>query len=204
MLARTLPGILESGLWRALDALPSAPARALVTDVGNDILYGSRAPQILAWVEQCLERLLRHTRDVVLTGLPLARIRRLGPRQYLVFRSLLFPSCRVTLADALATAEEVGAGLASLARAKEVRLLELRPEWYGLDPIHIRPRHWRRAWQEILCGAQAAVGDGRRDSLREWAELYLLRPERQWLFGREQRTPQSGQTLARGGRLWLY
>ena len=34
------PGILQSGLWDALDRLPRTATRAPVTDVGNDILYG--------------------------------------------------------------------------------------------------------------------------------------------------------------------
>ena len=36
VLARTLPGILDSGLWAALAGLPPLPTRAVVTDVGND------------------------------------------------------------------------------------------------------------------------------------------------------------------------
>jgi len=62
------------------------------------------------------------------------------------------------------------------------------------------------AWQEILRGepsmpaADAAATGSRREAWR----LYLLRPERQWLFGREQFTPQHGVPLAPGGRVWLY
>jgi hypothetical protein len=31
-----------------------------------------------------------------------------------------------------------------------------------------------------------------------------MAPERRWLFGWEQVTPQSGVVLASGGRVWLY
>ena len=203
VLVRTLPGILQSGLWRQLEQLPHTETRALVTDVGNDILYGSSAPEILAWVEEVVERLQRHARDIVLTDLPMARIRRLSRAQFLVFRSFLFPSCRLSLAEALSTSERVAEGLAALAGARGVRLLHQKPEWYGIDPIHIRPRLWRSAWQEILCGESDAA-PGTRGSWVEWARLYLLLPEQQWLLGRRQLTPQLGRTLARGGRLWLY
>jgi hypothetical protein len=57
VLLRGLPGILQSGLWRQLESLPPAPTRALVTDVGNDILYGSSPEQILEWVEESVARL---------------------------------------------------------------------------------------------------------------------------------------------------
>jgi hypothetical protein len=51
-LVRTLPGILHSEIWSALDALPDLSTRAIVSDVGNDILYGYSPPQILSWVEE--------------------------------------------------------------------------------------------------------------------------------------------------------
>src|SRR5688572_673653 len=54
VLIRTLPGILESGLWRQLEFFSAAPTRALVTDVGNDILYGFSASRILAWVGEAV------------------------------------------------------------------------------------------------------------------------------------------------------
>src|SRR5579872_6971938 len=34
-----LPGIRECGMWPVLEARPPAPTFALLTDVGNDLLY---------------------------------------------------------------------------------------------------------------------------------------------------------------------
>ena len=68
---RTLPGILQSGLWRKLETAAPVPTRALVTDVGNDILYGYPVEQVLEWVDEALGRLRLHTDDIVVTDLPL-------------------------------------------------------------------------------------------------------------------------------------
>src|SRR5437667_1733564 len=95
VVVRTLPGILQSGLWRKLESLPVVPTRGLITDVGNDILYGFSAQQTLAWVEEALGRLQSFTQDIVLTDLPLASIRRLSRAKFLAFRSILVPSCRL-------------------------------------------------------------------------------------------------------------
>src|SRR5216684_5160352 len=78
LLVRTLPGILECGLWRDLESRPQLPTRALVTDVGNDVLYGFSAEQILDWVAEALGRLCRLNADIVVTDLPLASIRRVS------------------------------------------------------------------------------------------------------------------------------
>ena len=53
---RELPGIVECGLWDALAQRPPAPTVALLTDIGNDLLYDVPVPQIVSWVETCLDR----------------------------------------------------------------------------------------------------------------------------------------------------
>ena len=200
--ARTLPGILQSGLWRQLESRPAVPTRGLITDVGNDILYGHSTQQTLSWVEEALGRLQSFTEDIVLTDLPLASIRRLSRAKFLVLRSILVPSCQLSLDEVVERAERVNAGLAELAAARGVRLFHLKPEWYGFDPIHIRPAATRPAWQEILGSPVAATraGGARLEALR----LYLMPPERQWLLGVERVRPQSGKVLRSGSRVWLY
>jgi hypothetical protein len=141
------------------------------------------------------------TQDIVLTDLPLFSIRRLSNLKYLAFRSILVPSCRLSLAQVLDTAERVNDGLARLAAARGTKFVQLDPAWYGFDPIHIRPSLWRPAWQQIL-GTPQARSNG--DSTAEGLRLYLMRPQRRWMFGVEQITEQTGVALPSGGRVWLY
>lgn len=192
ILGRTLPGILQCGLWRAIESLPPAPTRALITDVGNDILYGAPVTEILGWVEDCSERLQRTGAELVMTDLPLASLRRLSRPRFLAFRSVLVPRCRLSLRQAVDAAEAAVEGLAGLASRRGATFFRLRPEWYGLDPIHIRPACWARAWSAIVRGGDAAdassppTGAAAPGPLR----LYLLAPERRRLFGFEQVAPQ--------------
>lgn len=201
-IARTLPGILKSGLWAELERRPQMTTRGLVTDVGNDILYGFSVERTLGWVEEVLVRLSRLTNDIVLTDLPLASVRRMSNLKYLAFRSVLVPNCRLSLAQVLDRAERVNDGLARLAERYHAKFFQLDPTWYGFDPIHVRPSLWRTAWRRIL-GAepQAKVGS---TGIVESVRLYFMRPERRWLFGVEQVTPQTGVGLRSGGHIWLY
>jgi len=201
-IVRTLPGILKSGLWTELEGLPQKPTRGLITDVGNDILYGFSVERTLGWVEETLVRLGRVTNDIVLTDLPLASVRRLSNLKFLAFRTALVPSCRLPLAHVIERAEQVNAGLAVLANTYGARFFHLDPAWYGFDPIHIKPSLWRPAWRQIL-GAQPQMESDKGSAL-ESVRLYFMRPERRWLFGREQVTPQSGVALPSGGKVWLY
>jgi len=199
---RALPGILDSGLWQNLETCPRVPTRALVTDVGNDILYGFSPEQTLAWVAEAIRRLAGVTSDIVVTDLPIMSVRRLSKSKFLMFRSILVPSCRLSLAQVLDRAERVNAGLAEMASAQGLRLFHLNPSWYGFDPVHVRPSLLRQAWQQIL--GTDSLASIRRMSMAESLRLYLMRPERRWMFGVEQVTPQSGITLPSGGHVWLY
>jgi hypothetical protein len=192
LLVRRLPGILDCGLWPALARGGSESTRALVTDVGNDILYGVPPEQVLDWVETCVERLQAVTDDVTITDLPLAGIRRLTPASYLFFRTLFVPSCRLPLAEAQRRSEHVALGLVALAERRSLRLVRLRPEWYGLDPIHIRPSLWPAAWGEIagLGGLPAASAAHTAAAGPGAFRLYLARPERMDCLGLELGRPQ--------------
>jgi hypothetical protein len=200
--ARSIPGILQSDLWRHLDGLPPLPTRAIVSDIGNDILYGFDHTQILAWIEQVVERLARLSDDITLAGLPRVGVDDISSARFVFFRSIFFPRCRLSFTEVAQTAERVRDGVAALAAARGLRFVQLKPEWYGVDPIHFRPSKWREAWQEIVCGdSRPMLG---RLSRSEALRLYLMRPQHQRVFGFEYGADQRGVSLPAGGRIWLY
>jgi hypothetical protein len=201
LVGRRLPGILECGLWPALRALPEAEARAIVTDVGNDILYHVPVPRIVAWVDESVARLGAHTGDIVITGLPLPRIRMLSPSAFLFFRSVLVPRCRLSQAETLSASERVDEALRDIARRRGARFVDLRLEWYGRDPVHIRKREWGAAWHEIVAGEAGRTGGGWS---WEGLRLFLMKPERRWWLGVEQRGAQPGLKLPGGPTVWCY
>jgi hypothetical protein len=203
---RELPSITACGLWDALERRPAAPAVALLTDVGNDLLYEVAVPQIVDWVETCVDRLRRAEAQVVLMPLPLRGILAVTPAQYAVLRNTMFPECRVTFAAMRERAQELDRQLRDLAPRRGLLLTEPRAEWYGFDVVHLRRRAWPAAWPEVLAAWPEVASPPTAAPLSLWQRfrLRLLAAERRWLFGRELRQPQPAGVLPDGTTLALY
>jgi hypothetical protein len=150
LFARGLPGIAGCGLWSELDGLPPLPTVALVTDVGNDLVYGEDAATVASWVDACLGRLAGQGAETVLTLLPLPVLETLTPRRYFVARSVLFPGRTVPWPRLLAEARELDARLRRIGIERGVHLVEPAASWYGIDPIHVRRSRRQEAWDRIL------------------------------------------------------
>jgi hypothetical protein len=197
---RCLPGILDCGIWEALSAGAPAAETAIVTDVGNDIQYGADAASILGWVRECAARLTARGAAIRITGLPLARLERIRPSEYLFFRTLFFRGSRVGRDHALREAAAIDAGLRDLAARTGATMVETSVDWYGADPIHIlRPKR-ADAWARIL-GVSAISGPmGLRDAVR----LRTAAPALRWIAGVEQRRKQPSLAFRDGTRVSLY
>lgn len=191
VLGRSLPGILECGLWSALMARPAAPTAALITDIGNDLFYGASPETIAGWVEECCRRLAAVDARLVMTRLPVCNVGRLAPWQFAVFRTLSYWGCRTSLAEMTRQACELDARVAEVARRYGGKLIEPERHWYGLDPVHITPFQAGRAWQAILAGWKDTACDApSKPSLRRWIYLNARVPEQRWLLGRRQQRRQ--------------
>lgn len=153
---RVLPGITECGLWHHLPE-PSSRVAVMMTDIGNDIVYGYPPGQILDSVRLCLDRILAWAPDceIVVTRLPIPSIQTLTPMRFRIMRLVLFPGSSRTLSSILSESEQVDRGVCDLAREYPLRLVESEAEWYGFDPIHVlKPkraevfRHYFSYWTQ--------------------------------------------------------
>ena len=207
VLGRRLPGIHGCSLWEDLANQP-APVDcplALITDVGNDLLYGASPTTILSWVEGCLQRLQNLGASLTITGLPVSSVQRMSAPRYHATRMLFFPSGGPDWPTMRRMIGEVDAGLHRLAERYQAAVIAPRPEWYGLDPIHVRRSCRVRAWREIL----SAWPDLRSVSMQrpspiETVRMWRLRPAERTVFGRTQRASQPVVELDGQSAIWLY
>lgn len=205
---RELPGIIHCRLWDDLASQPSVemPARALVTDIGNDLLYGADPEQIAKWVAVILQRLKQMEARVVLTQLPVASVLKVGRVRFQFLRKLLFPNSRFQFEELESKVNDLNRRIVELGRESDVPTRELRHEWYGFDPIHIRRSVRAAAWRELLSPwfENPQSVDFRNVNPAESLRIWRQRPaERRW-FGRVQETAQPILNEARDLKLWLY
>ena len=155
-------GLLHSVAWDCLAKQPEQPTFLLLTDIGNDVLYGVDADQILEWVDQIVCRAATLTPVMVVTRPPMRSIERLPAWRFHLFRRLLWPSSQVSYTEALRTASAVDRGLArrfpAMAGQLTVELVAPSSQWYGIDPVHVRRRSRRAAWQSYLAPWRAHAG----------------------------------------------
>ena len=190
VLGRRLPAILECGLWDRLAGRPKIPTAALITDIGNDLIYQVEPPQVAQWVEAAILRLRQHAARITMTLLPIGSLAKLSPKRFYFFRAILFPTCRLGFEEVQSRAHELHDRLVELGRKHSIRLVEQRADWYGFDPIHIRTGHWPQAWREILMNwhdEPPALPPAARGSVLRWLYLCSRAPQQRWLFGIERR-----------------
>jgi hypothetical protein len=206
VLGRKISGIFPCALWQDLQSRPPVPTAALVTDIGNDLLYGVPPDRLHEWVERCLDRLADAGASVVITQMPIGSVERLSEARFRFFRRVFFPRSRLTLADARAMVRSFNDRLIRLGESRKIPVIPVSSAWYGFDPIHLKRRVLRQAWPMLLStwrttDAPLVIA---RPSL--WTSAYLasLAPWERSLLGIRRRAAQPSGRFADGTTISLY
>ena len=203
--ARRLPSILRSGLWRGLDRHGGEAPFALVTDVGNELLYGARAELVASWVRETVWRLADRGATIAITRLPMAGIATVGAVRYRALRTFFVPGCRLSLTGLKEAATRLDADLQAIAGDFGAQIIEQPAHWYGCDTLHIRRRHLDDLWR-MACNAWGipVVESPAASSLATWARVGTKAAEVRSLGGVMRFTRQPVLPLRSGGTLSLY
>ncbi len=201
---RRLPSILGSGLWRALDRERVAQLLGLITDVGNELLYGLGVAAVAGGVREAAARLADRGARIAITGLPLASIGRVGRVQYRLLRTLYVPGCLLSLAEIKDASRWLDEELQAIAADMGATFLEQPGEWYGFDAIHVKRTRLDDLWATVAdaWGLPRASGQ-QRASLAEWAALGSRAAEVRSV-ARVMRFTRQPVSERGGVRVWMY
>jgi hypothetical protein len=163
-------------------------------------------PEVVSWVEGCLDHLERARAATIITELPMARLERLSERHFLIFRTLFFPKSRLTFTDVRSRAVDLNESLVALGKQRKISVIPVSDDWYGLDPIHLKRSAWRVAWPQMLSAwhTDDAARVRPRTSFARWAYLRSLAPSEHHVFGFARRAEQPSGLLADGTTISFY
>jgi hypothetical protein len=206
VLGKKISGIFPCALWQDLQKRPSLPTAALVTDIGNDMLYGISPEQMLDWVERCLDRLAEVGAAAIVTQLPSDSIARLGELRFQFFRRILFPRSKLTLADVRVLVREINEGLVAIGQKRKIPVISASGSWYGFDPIHVKRSVMRHAWPALLAAWRAIDEPFTFAPSSLWMSAYLagLEPFDYSQFGFRRRAAQPNGRLNDGTTISIY
>jgi hypothetical protein len=199
-------GILQSGLWSAIDRAGPLQTVAIMADIGNDLAYEAPVERIVDWIQTALDRLQSNGARVALNNIPLASIRTVGAARFHFFREVLFPSCRLSRKELLRRAERLSEALEWIAEERKTPIFSGENAWYGVDPIHPRRRAAGEIWQRMLgeltdSGSPAPLAPA---SAAVKLQLHRLRPESWVHFGFQRQASQPCARLRDGTSIALY
>jgi hypothetical protein len=205
LLGRGLPGIVQCGLWTALRQRQALPTAALVTDIGNDIIYGCDLGPITRWVETCLERLAQSVDRLVVTRLPIDAIAAVPEWKLRLLASLVFPGSRLNPQKALRHALELDERLLSYAGRFGAYVVQPDATWYSWDPIHVMRRYRPVAWRRYMsCWSDGMPPPLATSSWERWRLLRRARPLNWTRFGIACYHDQPSVQLSDGSTISLY
>lgn len=147
---RSLSSIEQSTLWRALADCDSAPTFALLTDIGNDLVYGVAVDQVVDSLDKCLSRLVPCCQHIAISALPVSSLQNIRRWQFFALKTFLFPLCRLDLRTLLGRAMLLNQQVARLAARYSAHIEKPCSTWYGWDPIHYKKTNRPTAWKKFF------------------------------------------------------
>ncbi len=130
---------------------------ALVTDVGNDIMYDVPPEQVIETIQQIFTRLQSMNAEIFYTTLPAIFEKGVHPFIFYMLRSLLFPHSRVSYNEATAGIIKVNQFLREFA-SRHCHLIPDMDRYLGFDEIHYGWLRAHHAWSHVAKGMLGTMG----------------------------------------------
>jgi len=139
--------IIESGEKKSKEALHTV---VLITDIGNDLLYGVSADTLIASLDIMIDEILKWDADIFLTSIHVNLRKDVSPTIFFVLRSLLYPTSKVNYKEMDLSILKVNDYLEEKVRKNETTHLITGLEAFaGLDKIHYSLFKTHEAWSAV-------------------------------------------------------
>jgi len=139
--------IIESGEKKSKEALLTV---ALITDIGNDLMYGVSADTLIKRLDIIIDEILKWDAEIFLTPININPKKDISPMIFFVLRFLLYPSSKVNYEEIDLSIFKVNEYLEKKVRRDEkMHLITGLEAFAGLDRIHYNLFKTHTAWSTI-------------------------------------------------------
>ena len=175
----TYPPIQSSDIFEAAQKKSESGYQvvALVTDIGNDIMYDVSAEKVLETIQQIFARLQSMNTEIFYTTLPTVFETGDHPVWFYILRSLLFPRSTVAYDEAVAGIIEVNQFLRKSA-SEHCHLIPDLDRYLGFDEIHYGWLRAHNAWSHVartilgVMGVEGAKGISLSGMLQSYGQEF--------------------------------
>lgn len=190
---RSLPAIRTCGLWESLQTSADTlcATDVLLTDLGNDLVYGFSPSEIVSAASACIEQLraLHPDCTITVTRPPTDSLRRLSELRFALFRAILFPFSGIRLDPIRRSAEQLDELTQQLCTDLQLTCHQPDSDWYAFDPIHVRRSSRSDAFERFIPQPDTPVKPIGAGNEVTWLKRRPTPAERT-LLGRTQVVPQ--------------
>ena len=165
---------------QARAANPGADARALLTDIGNDLMHGIDADRLVARVRHIVQTLHNLDTTVAVTALPIEGLSAIPTWKYNLARRIIYPTRRTAHETVLSHVNAIHGELRQMASGGVLKLLPTLREWYFPDECHLRIRKHPEAmgtWLDLLFGIDQSIRNLEIPSLQKEGLRFHCHPE---------------------------
>ena len=122
----------------------------LLTDIGNDIMYGVAEQSLIECLDRLIEKARQWNAEVFLTSIHVDVSRDLGKASFQILKTIFYPNSLVTYEQADSAIERVNQYLEEKShRNEKIHLVSGLDSYCGLDKIHFSLLKGHRAWSKI-------------------------------------------------------
>ena len=139
--------VIESAEKKSKHAFRTA---VLITDIGNDLMYGVSAETLIASLNAVIDRMLQWNANIFLTSIHVNLKKDVGPTIFLLLRYLFYSGSKVTFEQADLFATKVNRYLEEKSRVDErIHLITGMETFAGLDKIQFSISKAHSAWSKV-------------------------------------------------------
>ena len=146
----TYPAIVSSGILESAreHAEKARLVLALITDIGNDIMYGVPVDEITACLDTLLQELNALDAEVFVHPIPLDFSEDVSKRQFHILKSIFYPHSAIDYEKAKAAVTTVNDFLRAKAGGR-IHLLPSAKDFCGVDKIHYSIFRSHKVWSVV-------------------------------------------------------